>query len=124
MASERLASDQERGAVVAELHRSIDDMQTAAAQQDLRRMADLNWLFHARINETGGSRALRAAMRPGSGYTPRDWAVEFPSSVAGSHAQHHLPVDRVEVGKADDPREPRQHHDQTSKQTERDEGCE
>src|SRR3546814_8502749 len=110
MASERLASDQERGAVVAELHRSIDDMQTAAAQQDLRRMADLNWLFHARINETGGSRALRAAMRPVAGYTPRDWAVEFPDSVAGSHAEHSLLVDAIEDGREDDARAIAENH--------------
>src|SRR3546814_14927645 len=64
MAAERLASDQERGAVVAELHRSIDDMPPAAAQQDLPCMAALNWLIPDRLKETTGSRHSRAAERP------------------------------------------------------------
>src|SRR3546814_6157417 len=63
-----------------------------------------------RINETGGSRALRAAMRPVAGYTPRDWAVEFPDSVAGSHAEHSLLVDAIEDGRADDARAIAENH--------------
>src|SRR3546814_16234620 len=49
-------------------------------------------------------------MRPVAGYTPRDWAVEFPDSVAGSHAEHSLLVDAIEDGRADDARAIAENH--------------
>lgn len=68
-----------------ELHVSM--VQSAAAD-DPQRMAELNWMFHRRINRLSGSPKLLSAIKATSLDLPRDFLAEMPEWGPHSNMEH------------------------------------
>jgi DNA-binding GntR family transcriptional regulator len=91
----------------------IHEQMTAAS--DGPATAALNWEFHRTINLLTRSSKLLIALRSLTTVTPRDFAAEFPGSIAQSNAQHAAIMSAMRSGRADEVETlTRQHVQQTT----------
>lgn len=74
---------------------AVDDLESrhyamlqAECDNDAHVMAELNWLFHRRINELADAPKIVAAIRTLALSIPRDFVVEFPNWIHRANEEH------------------------------------
>lgn len=79
--------------------RRLGDLHDAmSATSDLDSIHDLNWQFHALINQTGGSTRLISVLRQLGRNLPRSVYESASSSLAAANAGHQLILDALRDG--------------------------
>jgi DNA-binding GntR family transcriptional regulator len=73
---------------IIELKELHESMVESAAAGDHQRMAELNWMFHRRINRLSGSPKLLSAIKATSLDLPRDFLAEMPEWGPHSNVEH------------------------------------
>jgi DNA-binding GntR family transcriptional regulator len=73
---------------IIELKELHESMVESAATRDHQRMAELNWMFHRRINRLSGSPKLLSAIKATSLDLPRDFLAEMPEWGPHSNVEH------------------------------------
>lgn len=100
LAARRVAeqANEEKLADLGERHRQ---MVAAQDDDDVERMARLNWEFHRRINQLAESPKLSAALRTLALSIPKDYVVEFPRWMPRANKEHGEILEAMASGNGD-----------------------